>query len=166
MSPTFNNYKEVEAYILLKAQSAMANTVALGVKALESKNVKEVVYSSYSPSIYDRDMDDGGLPDIDNMHHEIKNNGSAISLTVENNTKSNSDYNPYGKPTFEIAGLVEYGDKSGYGTYDYPFKNRDSSRYKYLQPRQFIEKTRQDLLNGKARELLVKGLMAEGIRTL
>jgi len=133
---------------------------------LESKNVKEVVYNSYSPKIYDRDMNDGGLSDVDNMHHNIISNGITTELTVENKTISNPSYNPNNKDPFEIACLVEFGNNNGYGYYDYPIKNKDTSNFSYLKPRPFIEKTKQDLLNGKAKEILVKALLNEGIRSM
>lgn len=163
MSPTFNNLKELEAFLLLKIQDTMEKTVAPEVKNLESKNVNEIVYNSYSPQTYERDMLEGGLADTDNMHHNITSIGNSIDLTVENNTLNNPNYNPYNKSPFEIAGLVEYGSNNGYGYYDYPIKNKNPEIYNYLKPRPFIEKTKQDLENGKAREIFIKGLIKEGI---
>ena len=144
----------------------MEVTVAPEVKQLESQNAKEIVYRQYSPKIYDRDMDDGGLSDVDNMHHNISSNGISTELMVENKAMSNPSYNPNNKSPFEIAGLVEYGNNNGYGYYDYPIKNRDSSGFAYLEPRPFIETTREQLKNGKAREIIIKGLVKEGINAI
>jgi len=166
MSPTFNNFKLLEAYLLSQVQNAMDSTLAEGVKDLESKNVKEIVYGAYSPVTYDRDMDDGGLSDTENMYHEVKFDGNSISLTVDNKTMSNSDYNPHNKSQFEIAGLIEYGNDGGYGNYDYPFGNKDVNKYSYLRPRKFIERTYLQLENGRARELLIKGLRSKGMNAI
>ena len=158
--PKFDTMQQLEAYLLLKVQKAMSTTVALEVKQLESKNVKEVVYSEYSPKEYLRREDNGGLSDINNMSHDVISGGNMVVLSVDNNTMSNPDYNPYDKPLFELAGLVEYGDGNGYGEYDY-YGSPD-----YLKPRRFIEKTKQDLESGKARYILIQGLIKEGISVI
>lgn len=163
MAPAFNNLKDLEIYLLSKIEKTMEVTVASEVKKLESENVNDIVYQSYTPKIYERDMLEGGLADEKNMVHDVNINGNSIELSVENKTLNNPDYNPYNKPPFWIAGLIEYGDNTEYGYYDYPFKNKDKDVYKYLQPRPFIEKTKQDLQNGEARKMLVNGLNKEGI---
>jgi len=157
--PKFDSIKQLEAYLLLKVQKAMSTTVALEVKQLESENVKEVVYE-YTPKEYMRREDNGGLSDINNMSHDVISGGNMVVLSVDNNTMSNPDYNPHGKPPFELAGLIEYGDGNGYGEYDY-YGSSD-----YLKPRKFIEKTKQDLESGKARDILIKGLIKEGISVI
>lgn len=159
MSPQFNDMKSLEAFLLQKIQRAMVDTVALEVKQLESENIKEVVYNSYAPKVYDRREDNGGLSDIGNMKHQVISGGNHVVLSVDNTTMSNPNYNPNNKSPFELAGLVEYGDGAGFGEYDY------KSSPDYLQPRRFIEKTKQDLENGKAREIMIKGLIKEGIST-
>lgn len=164
--PSFNSLNELNAYILSKVQKATEISVANDVKQLESKNVNDIVYSSYSPRMYERDMLEGGLADTDNMHHDIATGINSVELTVENKTLNNPDYNPYNKSPFEIAGLVEYGSDNGYGYYDYPRRNKDPEVYTYLQPRPFIEKTKQDLEDGKAREFYVKGLRSQGLNAI
>jgi len=160
MSPSFNNLDELEAYLLLKVKTAMEVTVAPEVKQLESQNVKDVVYNSYSPKVYDRREDNGGLSDVDNMHHEIFAGGNTVVMSVDNETMSNPDYMPNFKDPFQIAGLVEYGNNNGYGEYDYPYHED------YLKSRAFIEATKQDLENGKAKEMFIKGLAKEGINSI
>ena len=164
--PSFNDLDALEAFLLLKVQNAMTTTVASEVKQLESKNVKEVVYNVYSPKIYDRDMDDGGLSDVENMSHNVSSIGQSVELTVDNKTISNPSYNPNNKSPFEVAGLVEYGSNNGYGYYDYPIKNKDSSNAEYLKPRPFIQKTKDELESGKAREIIVKALIKEGLSSI
>jgi len=157
MSPSFNNLDELEAYLLLKVKTAMEVTVAPEVKQLESQNVKDVVYNSYSPKVYDRREDNGGLSDTNNMHSSFISGGNTVVMSVDNETMSNQDYMPNYKNPFQIAGLVEYGDNNGYGEYDYPYHEE------YLKSRAFIEKTQKDLENGKAKEMFIKGLAKEGI---
>jgi len=152
--------KELEMFLLLKVQKAMSTTVATEVKQLESDNVKEVVYNTYTPREYIRRGDNGGLSDLTNIKHEIFSGGNMVVLNVENNTMSNQNYNPNNKDPFALAGLVEYGDGSGYGEYDFMGSSD------YLKPRKFIEKTKQDLQNGKAKEILVKALLNEGIQSM
>ncbi|HEY8805730.1 MAG TPA: hypothetical protein VIM42_11625 [Clostridium sp.] len=157
--PSFNSMQDLEAFILKKIQIAMVDTVAIEVKQLESQNVKETVYNVYSPKEYIRREDNGGLSDVGNMEHETFKAGNMVILNVENKTMSNPNYNPNGKSPFEITGLVEYGDNNGFGEYDY------KSSSDYLDPRPFIEKTKQELNNGLARTMLIKGLIKQGIST-
>jgi len=158
--PNFNSLEALETFLFLKVQKAMATTVASEVKQLESDNVKEVVYSQYDPKQYIRREDNGGLSDVQNMKSETFQGGNTVVLNVENNTLSNQNYNPNNKDPFALAGLVEYGSGSIYGEYDY-IGSPD-----YLRPRPFIEKTKHDLQNGKAKEILVKALINEGISSM
>jgi hypothetical protein len=161
--PSFSSIKTLEAFLQSKLTKAIKDSIVLDIKKLESKNVNEVVYKSYNPIIYQRDMDEGGLSDIDNMHHNVTIDGKSINLTISNDTMNNQDYNPNNKYPFEIAGLVEYGDNSIYGDYDYPFSGKDPTRHRYLNPRPFIQITRDELKNGKAREFFIKGLKKQGL---
>jgi len=160
VSPKFDNLKDLENFLLLKIKKTMSTTVALEVKQLESQNVQEIVYSTYNPKIYQRRMENDGLSDINNMQHEVFAGGNMIVLSVDNITNSNQSYNPNSKDAFKIAGLIEYGDGAGYGEYDY------KSSSDYLNPRQFIRKTKEDLENGMAKEIIIKGLLNEGISSI
>lgn len=119
------------------------NEVAKEVKRIQSEKVKEEVYDSYQPSMYNRrgyDKGDGGLGDINNMKHSFpKTSDGEVLLEVRNETMSNEDFLPDGKSPFEIAGVVEYGHRYQGDVYDYP---RDKT---YVEPRPFIEATRQEL---------------------
>lgn len=160
MSPKFDNLKDLENFLLLKIKKAMVTTVASEVKQLESQNIQGIVYGSYNPKIYQRRMENGGLSDVNNMQHAVTSGGNMVVLTVDNITTSNQSYNPNDKDPFQLAGLVEYGDGNGYGEYDY------KSSSDYLNPRPFIRKTKEDLENGMAKEIIIKGLLDEGISSI
>lgn len=148
-----NSFKALEALLQKKVAEAMNETVAPGVKSIESENVNEFVYSAYDPEVYERRMNNGGLSDVNNMVHEVSVNGDSVELTVDNNTMSNPDFMPrYGTP-HKIAQEVEFG----FG-YDY-----SSGGEPFAEERPFIRETISELQHGKAKELMIKGLKKKGL---
>ena len=150
---TANNFKELEALLLKKVTNAMKETLSPAVKQMESDNVDEFVYSAYTPEVYERRMNEGGLSDVRNMVDTIEVNGNSIELTVDNKTKSNPDFMPRYGNSHEIASEVEFGYGYDYGGFGEAFE----------EERPFIRETINELKYGKAKELMLKGLKKQGL---
>lgn len=143
--------KQLEKYV----QSALKNEVTEKVKDVMQDKVQSEVYDAYTsysdhPDAYVRRKENDGLMDRDNMIGTVNGN----TLSVENVTRL-SDTGYY------EAGLIEYGHDNGYGEYDY--NPAENSVGDFRQPRPFLEETRIELANGKAKESLKKGLKRQGI---
>ena len=145
--PTFSSLKEMEKYIQDEINKSLKNDVAPVVKEVMSAEVQNTVYSVYEPKRYERRYDNYGLGDTRNMEFPKVENGK---LEVSNNTPFKGK-NYSGKSLTEVVVTGE-----GY-TYDYP--------YEYNQPRDFIEATREDLIQTQAHtKALVNGLKKSGIK--
>lgn len=150
MASQVSSWSQLEAMLKAKIIVAMNTTVAPEIKELESQKADEVVYS-YNATPYfmeGRRRNEGGLSDVRNMPHSTNISGNSIELTVDNITPSNEEFLPYWIRPHEIAYDVETGE---------------NYNYKDVGARPFISETREVLRQGKARELLVKGLKAQGL---
>jgi hypothetical protein len=154
--PLVRNQKELEVMLLKYVTKAMKDTVAPAIKEMESANVDEFVYNVYEPKVYERRMDNGGLSDINNMSDNITISGNSISLTVDNNTMTNTDFMPRNGTPHLIAGEVEFGYGYDYGGYGQAFE----------EERPYIRETINELKYGKAKKLLQEGLKKQGINSI
>ena len=103
--------------------------VSLIIKLTEQNAIIKEVYESYTPLLYDRREMNGGLADIQNIKHYVKDG----SLVVKNVTPAN----PYkGTTNKNLPMLIEYGDGVHGNFYDYRRKGRD-----YMKPRPFTATT-------------------------
>lgn len=91
--PKFKDLKSLEAYLqknMMQVAARSADIERIVAEAM-SQAVVDVVYSYYSPTQYERRMDDGGLSDVRNVgisDFGIKGDGS-IFVTFENLTEGN-----------------------------------------------------------------------------
>ena len=163
--PSFKNLKELEKYLNQKIKKAMQNEVAEKVRDIQQEKIDEEVYDVYNvvggshqePYVYDRRRNHGGLRDRRNMIADVKENSDGVELSVENITKAQD------QSYINLAGLIEYGDESEYGYYEYK-DNRDDTGWQYRQPRPFIEETRKEIAKTNAHVgALKKGLQKQGI---
>jgi hypothetical protein len=161
----FKNLKDLEKFLNQKIKKAMENEVAEKVRDIQQEKIDEEVYDVYNvvggshqePYVYERRCDQGGLRDRRNMVADVKESNNGVELSVENITKAKdqSDIN--------LVGLIEYGDDSQYGYYEYK-TNRDGTSWQYRQPRPFLQETRNHLSKtGEHVEALKKGLKRQGI---
>lgn len=147
---TFKNLKDLEKYLKEKIDNSLEKEVASMVKAVQTDHIVDDVYMAYNkvgggrqePYVYERRYFQGGLIDRENMVSEVADG----VLTVTNIAEANPDYNK--SPVENLAGLIEYGHENGYGQYDYT-RNRDGTEWQYMQPRPFIENTRDDIAKNK-----------------
>lgn len=155
----FKNLNNLLKHIQTKViPDVLADEVYDVVVNTESKMVHREVYAKYQPFIYDRRGDEGGLSDPRNHIATFAYDSNEVRMFVQNTTtgKWNNQY---------IAGVIEYGHDNGYGEYDYPF-NRDGTATRFLKPRPFIRKTKEELRSSSAHVKAFKdGLNKRGIRT-
>ena len=154
--PSLNNKAALEKYLKTKLtpyiEVALEENVTPAVADVMGMKYEEKVASVYNPRIYERRGFDSGLADPDN----IVGTTSGTTLTVENVTPFNQVY-PTNNQGSGLAGLVEYGD--GYGGHNYDYPTLDGA---YMEPRPFIQATRDALADGR----IVKIALKNGLRKL
>ncbi|WP_368900859.1 hypothetical protein [Oceanobacillus oncorhynchi] len=134
----------------------LAKEVYNEVVKVESKNVQKNVYGAYSPTVYQRRGQNGGLGDPKNHVATFSYAGNMVTMAVRNITK--------GKDGFGyLAELVEYGHDGGYGKYDYPYSSVQEPTF--LKPRPFISSTKAELERTLAHLTAMKtGMARRGIK--
>jgi len=160
MGKSFKNTAALFKYIQKQINETLEDDVAKEVKQVEHDAVEKVVYDSYTPNVYDRRRDDGGLSDINNM----KNNKVAEGVLIISNetkahpTKTNASGKVY-KSKNKGKKLTPIIVEGGADNYDFP-RNRA-----YIESRDFIQETK-DMLeqDGKHWTALKIGLLKRGIK--
>ena len=100
------------------------------IKEKIKEHLETDVYAKYTPYVYQRRKEDGGLLDPDNI--EIKPiNNSSLDTTIS--VKNIAEYNGYPDNQFyeTLAERIEYGIPRG--------------RVPYKKPRPFMQETYEDL---------------------
>lgn len=147
--------------LMSKIDDAMTKEVFEEVRDEESATIYAEVYKVYTPRIYRRRGEYGGLGDPYNIEIE---GGAAVGgkMAVVNMT----DPNPGGCTSDALVTtgknlpeLVEYGD--GYKFYSYDFPKRGAA---FMGPRPFTAKTIEHLKRSRAHVNALKaGLRRQGI---
>ena len=145
--------------IVQKINKALDDEVAEAVKQEEVETISEVVYGVYTPKIYRRRGDLGGMADIYNIDHTVHNG----TLKVVNNT----DPNPGGTMNNDavtvgkyLDQLIEYGHGGSGGFYDFPKRGAA-----FMKPRPFTKETIKHLAQNKAHvDALRNGLKRRGLK--
>lgn len=147
--------------LMSKIDNAMSNEVFKKVQDEEAATIYEEVYKVYTPIMYDRRREYGGLADPYNI--EMRGGTAKNGVLVVVNT---TEPNPGGCPDVgqvttgkNLPELVEYGDGYKFYRYDFP-KNR-----RYMKPRPFTQKTIEHLKQNRAHVSALKaGLKRQGIK--
>ncbi|MNK45802.1 hypothetical protein D3C87_645730 [compost metagenome] len=136
------NIKQLESILRKKISVALHTDVAESVKETMKDKIEEEVYSVYSPSVYERQREHGGLLDEHNMIVDMIND---TTMTVESQRMDEGR---------NVSEIVETGQ--GYNP-DWPFP------YEGV-PRPFTEATREQIHNdGSVHFALYKGLKRQGL---
>lgn len=122
--------------------SAMKKEVSQESKTVMQIATVEKVYNAYEPTHYNRQFDDGGLLDRDNIETTLIGNNT---LKVENIRRDE-----------ETGRLVTPIIESGKGYYTQELDDR-------IGARMFVEETAKELEKGKAKEALKRGLLRQGL---
>jgi len=146
--------------LMVKIDNAMTKEVLEEVRDEEAATIYSEVYKVYTPRVYRRRGEYGGMADPYNI--EIKDGAAKDGkMAVVNMTEPNpggclSDVRiTTGK---NLPELIEYGD--GYKFYHYDFP----SRGRYMNPRPFTAKTIEHLRENGAHVVALKaGLKRQGV---
>ena len=104
---SYDDIEELYADLLNEIKNTVADEIAKEMKKIEQEVIDRNVYSVFSPKVYERRKDDGGLRSEDNMVEGISIDGDSVIVEVENMTTGNERYNDYWKG--EIQPLIESG---------------------------------------------------------
>lgn len=157
--PDFSSIKDLEKYLTETVfKSALEIEVADTVIKTQQKHIQSDVYDVYSPTVYERREDDGGLIDAENFTSEMI---SSDTLAVVNNTKPNPYARDGATTNKNLPELVEFGHGYNEYYYDYP-----SDPAFYLE-RPFTENTIKELEETKAYiKAFKRGLKREGVNSI
>lgn len=111
------------------------------------------VYAKYTPTIYERRMEDGGLLDEDNMIHRIDIEGNKIIVTLYNNTLGNDNYKYHSNDY--IDSIIVSGE-------GYTWEN--SRIANAHMPRDFYTETEKLLEDGEVKQKIIQELIKNGIQ--
>ena len=126
---SYDDIEELYADLLNEIKNTVADEIAKEMKKIEQEVIDRNVYSAFSPKVYERRKDDGGLRSEDNMVEGISIDGDSVIIEVENMTTGNERYNDYWKG--EIQPLIESGSYMWNG--------------KMPPPRPFIDDTQREI---------------------
>ena len=152
----FKSLKDLEKYLQSKIQESLQTDVANDVKELLKEHVKTDVYDQYSPTLYIRREEDGGLLDDSNYLIEpIKDGVSITNVTTDNGYSEDYFGDNSSDPNTWLVPILEYG--VGY--------NWTRSKIYKMQPypRPFVENTRKDLLSGLGKKYMKDALQKRGL---
>lgn len=164
-----DEYLRIKAKLQADVETVLLTHVAPAVKEEMQAQVYDKVYAVYTPKVYERRYQDGGLGDIRN--YEASVDSGTMTLTVQNLTRDDWYWRPYqkgsrerGKPEVRkstgqlpdryIAPVVEgSGDPDSDYDYGYPGPH----------PRKFHEPAEKEVVrNGTVERELRIGLSALG----
>ena len=126
---SYDDIEELYADLLNEIKNTVAKEIAKEMKKIEQEVIDRNVYAAFSPKVYERRKDDGGLRSEDNMVEGISIDGDSVIIEVENMTTGNERYNDYWKG--EIQPLIESGSYMWNG--------------KMPPPRPFIDDTQREV---------------------
>lgn len=156
----FTSLESLFDYIQDSVNEVLESDVTELVEDTMIDSIQTKVYNVYTPTVYNRRGEDGGLLDKRNISTVVSSNGQLTSTNV---TIANSVIyrGSYGKAysSKNIGGLLTPIIVSGIG---YDFQN---SAKAYSQPRNFITETKIQLSNGnKIKRTISTGLKKNGIK--
>ena len=139
---SYDDIEELYADLLNEIKNTVAKEIAKEMKKIEQEVIDRNVYSAFSPKVYERRKDDGGLRSEDNMVEGISIDGDSVIIEVENMTIGNERYNDYWKG--EIQPLIESGSYMWNGTMPPPRPFIDNTQKEVDKK---IDKIVEDALN-------------------
>lgn len=152
-----NSLKALEAELYKRVDKALENEVGEYVKDVMQTVIKRDVYDVYTPEMYHRRGEYGGLADQENMN-AIAEDGV---LTVTNTTMAypyvDMEQNTLSQNAGQLlAPIIESGNGYDYSKWAY---------YGYGNPRPFMNNTEIELSNSKwaIEAMLAEGLIRQGI---
>ena len=139
---SYDSIEELYADLLNDIKNSVADEVTKEMKKIEQEVIDRNVYSVFSPKVYERRKDGGGLRSEDNMVEDISANGDGVTIEIKNMTIGNEKYNDYW--TGEIQPLIESGSYMWNGTMPPPRPFIDDTQKEVDKK---IDKIVEDALN-------------------
>ena len=145
----YSSYEALFAALQQSINETMVDEVATSAKETMQAEIQDVVYGVYTPKVYERRYDNGGLIDEENYHSELVADGT---VAITNDTPINDVYGGTEPPSLAEQIITGQGyNYQGYGS------------GAYLQPRDFISATEEALIQTGAHvEALKTGLTKRG----
>lgn len=138
--PTAKNLKDLEKILKQKIATSLQTDVSHAGREAMKDNIEHTVYEVYEPTMYQRQKDNGGLTDDENIITTMVND---TTLSIESH-RMDGDKN--------VSETIITG--KGYD-FEFPYYNR---------PRDFIEATKEDLRHTKSHiTALHRGLKKQGL---
>lgn len=130
--------KELETEIVRRADIALKKDVAPYVKDKLKKHIQTDVYAKYTPVMYERRKDDGGLLDDSGNEPSIQVSVRPRELTVYERAKP-------APPLLENH--KEYSNKDGLARLleEGPYNPWGSQNVPWARPRRFMTKTQKEI---------------------
>ncbi|OZB98019.1 hypothetical protein [Paenibacillus sp. XY044] len=138
--PKAKDLKELENLIKAKISKSLQTSVAQVGRETMKEKIEDVVYAVYEPVLYERQKDDGGLTDDENILTTMVND---TTLSIESH-RMDGDKN--------VSEVIVSGD--GYD-FEFPY---------YGRPRDFVEATKEELADTRGHvAALYVGLKKQGL---
>lgn len=152
---------KVNRQLVSKIDSALSKEVFEEVRDEEAATIEDVVYGVYTPRIYRRRGEYGGLADPYNIEIQggAAQGGRMAVINVTQPNPSGCKNRRSVTTDKDLPSLVEYGD--GYHGYSYDFPSDGA----YIGPRPFTAKAAENLKkNGAHVKALKDGLRRQGVK--
>lgn len=141
-----DEYMRLREKLQADVETVLLTRVAPAVKEEMQTQVYDKVYGTYTPRVYKRRYQDGGLGDMRNYDAAV--DSGTMTLTVQNLTRDDGYWRPVGAPDRFLTPVVESGDG-----YDYASPG----------PRPFNKATEREVIrDGTVERELRQGLTALG----
>ena len=145
----FTSIEALFASLQKQVNESLVEDVVPVVKDVLRENISSTVYSAYSPKMYARRYNEGGLLDNENIHSKLVSDGT---ISITNDTPVNENYGGDDSTMSLTEQIIE-----GKG-YNYILEGAA-----YLEPRDFMEATREELIQtGDHISALKNGLRKKG----
>ena len=138
--PTAKNLKDLEKILKQKIATSLQTDVSHAGREAMKDNIEHTVYEVYEPTMYQRQKDNGGLTDDENIITTMVND---TTLSIESH-RMDGDKN--------VSEVIISGQ--GYD-YEFPYNGK---------PRDFVEATKEELIDTNAHvHALYVGLKKQGL---
>ena len=147
--------------LMAKIDNAMTKEVFEEVRDEEAATIYSEVYKVYTPRMYRRRGEYGGLGDPYNIEIQggVAKGGTMAVINVTEPNPGGCISNDQVTTGKDLPALVEFGNGYKFYQYDFPGKGR------YMEPRPFTAKTIEHLLESRAHVSALKaGLKRQGIK--
>ncbi len=151
--PTFNNFKQIEAYLNAAIKNAQKNECSEIIADTLVKNAQEMVYDAYTPKVYDRRY---SLTDKSNINSSMVDNNTLLVEMVANPSPSVFGEEYTAQDTQVFSRWVSDGEVS----------SKPFGEGAWTEPRDFYQASIDQLKSSdEVKKAMSEGLRRQGIKT-